>query len=120
MFSILIGLFLFALDNTILADVQPKIATDFGAVDKVAWLGVAMLIPTLALMLPSGQIFETFDVKWLYILGIVTFEAGSAICGAAPSMTILIVGRAVAGFGNAFIYTGSLVLITVNTNVMER
>jgi MFS family permease len=120
MSAIIIGLFLFALDNTILADVQPKIATEFGAVNRVAWLAVAFMIPTLALMLPNGQLFQTFNIKWLYIAGVVTFEIGSAICGAAPTMTVLIFGRAIAGVGCTLIYTGSLMLITINTTERER
>jgi MFS family permease len=120
MSSIIIGLFLFALDTTILADVQPKIATEFDAVNRVAWLAVALMIPSLGLMLPNGQIFQTFNVKWLYIAGVVTFEIGSALCGAAPTMTFLIFARAIAGVGCTLIYTGSLVLITINTTERER
>jgi MFS family permease len=93
---------------------------DFGAVDKVAWLAVAFMTPSLAFMLSNGQLFQTFNIKWMYIAGVVIFEAGSALCGAAPSMTILILGRVIGGIGSTFIYTGSIVLITVNTNESER
>jgi MFS family permease len=118
--AILIGLFLFALDNTILADVQEKIVDEFGSVDKVAWLAVAFMIPTAGLTLPNGQIFQAFNAKWLYIFGVATFEAGSALCGAAPNIIVFIFARGIAGLGAAFIYSGSLFLITVNTNEMER
>ena len=120
MSAILLGLFLFALDNTILADIQPKIVTEFNSVDRVAWLAVAMMIPTLAMMLPNGQLFQTFNAKWLYISGVILFEIGSALCGGAPTMTFLIFARAIAGVGCTLIYTGSLVLITVNTSERER
>ena len=120
MSAILIGMFLFALDNTVLADVQPKIVEDFGSADKLAWLGVAGVVPFLAMMLPNGQLFQTFNAKWMYIFGVVTFEVGSAVCGAAPSMTVLIFGRALAGLGGTFVYSGSLVLLTGNTNKIER
>jgi MFS family permease len=119
-FSILIGLFLFALDNTIVADSQPVIVKDFAAVDKVAWLAAAFMIPGAALMLPMGQMFQVFNAKWLYILGVVVFEIGSAVCGGAPTMDILIAGRAIAGTGSTAIYTGSLFLITVFTSENER
>ena len=42
--SILISTFLFALDNTIVADVQPAIVERFGQVDKLPWLSVAFLV----------------------------------------------------------------------------
>ena len=56
----------------------------------------------------------------MYIFGVVTFEIGSAVCGAAPTMTVLIFGRALAGLGGTFIYSGSLVLITGHTDKIER
>ena len=43
-FSILISTFLFALDNTIVADVQPAIVERFGDVNKLPWLAVAFLV----------------------------------------------------------------------------
>jgi MFS family permease len=120
MVSILVGLFLFALDNTIVADVQPAIVEEFQAVDKIAWLATAFFLSGTALMLPFGQFFQIFNAKWFYILGIVVFEVGSAICGAAPNINALIVGRAIAGIGATAIYTGSLFLISVNTSEAER
>lgn len=118
--SILVGLFLFALDNTIVADIQPVIADHFQAVDKIAWLAAAFSLSATALTLPFGQFFQVFNAKWLYILSVVLFEVGSAICGAAPNMNALIIGRAIAGVGSIGIYTGSLFLISVNTSEQER
>ena len=71
-------------------------------------------------MLPMGQFFQIFNAKWFYIIGVIVFEVGSAVCGAAPTMSALIVGRAIAGIGATAIYTGSLFLISVNTNEQER
>ena len=48
------------------------------------------------------------------------FEAGSAICGGAPNINALLVGRAIAGIGAVGIYTGALFLISVNTTEEER
>lgn len=44
MVSFLIGLFLFALDNTIVADVQPAIVNDFQSVDKISWLATGFFM----------------------------------------------------------------------------
>jgi MFS family permease len=44
MFSFLIGLFLFALDNTIVADVQPAIVNEFQSVDKISWLATGFFL----------------------------------------------------------------------------
>jgi MFS family permease len=46
-----------------------------------------------------------------FLSSIVIFEAGSAICGAAPNSTAFIVGRAIAGFGSAGIFSGCLLIM---------
>ena len=53
-----------------------------------------------------GKAYAIFDVKWLYIGSLTMFAAGSALCGAAPSMKALIVGRVWAGAGGAGMYLG--------------
>src|SRR4051812_33334140 len=88
--SILSSTFLFALDNTIVADIQPVIVLHFNDVKNLTWLSVAFLIGAAATNLVWGKIFGQFNAKWTYILCVVLFELGSAICGAAPSMDALI------------------------------
>jgi hypothetical protein len=46
--SILSSIFLFALDNTVVADVQPKIIARFSSIEKLPWLGVAFLLGSVA------------------------------------------------------------------------
>ncbi len=40
-------------------------------------------------------------MKWTYIMSVLVFEIGSAVCGAAPNMSALIVGRVIAGMGGS-------------------
>jgi MFS family permease len=132
MFSFLVGLFLFSLDNTIVADVQPAIVSDFQSVNKISWLATAFFLPPVGtpisrchltyvvFVLPLGRMSMIFPAKWLYIVMVIIFEAGSAICGGAPNMNALIVGRVIAGIGAVGIYTGALFLISVNTSEEER
>jgi MFS family permease len=61
-----------------------------------------------------------FPAKWFYISMVILFEVGSAICGGAPNINALIVGRVIAGIGAVGIYTGALFLISVNTSEAER
>jgi MFS family permease len=46
-------------------------------------------------------------MKKLFLGSVVLFEAGSSICGAAPTMDALIVGRVIAGVGGSGLYIGS-------------
>lgn len=104
--AILSSTFLFALDNTIVADIQPVIVTHFDSVGKLTWLSVAFLIGAAATNLVWGKIFGQFNAKWTYIFCVFLFELGSAVCGAAPSMDALIIGRAICGVGGSGMYVG--------------
>lgn len=56
----------------------------------------------------SGKAYGIFNVKKLYLASVVIFEAGSAMCGAAPNMSTMIVGRVIAGLGGNGMYSGCL------------
>ncbi|MCJ1307876.1 hypothetical protein MMC25_001524 [Agyrium rufum] len=111
---------LFSLDNTIVADVQPSIIDSVGEVSKLSWLGTAYALGSAASILPWSRLYGVADVKWLYLAHILTFETGSTLCGAAPNMDVLIVGRAIAGLGASGMYVGCLTYLSLMTTVRER
>jgi len=78
------------------------------------------LLGGAAVVLPFGKLYGLFDAKWLYILSSILFNVGSAICGAAPNMDALIVGRVLAGMGGNGMYLGVMTLLSVNTSDRER
>ena len=118
--AILSSTFLFALDNTIVADVQPMIVEHFHSVGKLPWLSVSFLIGAAGTNFVWGKIFSQFNTKWTYILCVFLFEVGSAICGAAPTLDALIVGRAICGVGGSGIYVGVVTLLAATTTMQER
>ncbi|KAF2195913.1 MFS general substrate transporter [Zopfia rhizophila CBS 207.26] len=118
--TILSSTFLFSLDNTIVADVQPPIVERFGEVGKLSWLGVAFVLASASTLVTWGKLYGIFSAKWLYIGSLVLFEAGSALCGGAPNMDALIVGRAIAGLGGAGMYLGCLTLLSLTTSLRQR
>ncbi|KAI9682290.1 MAG: hypothetical protein M1817_000344 [Caeruleum heppii] len=118
--AILSSTFLFALDNTIVADVQPAIIESFGNIGKLPWLSVAFLLGAIATNLIWGKIYGQFNAKYLYLISVILFEAGSAVCGAAPTMDALIVGRTICGVGGAGMYVGVMSLLSATTTPHER
>ncbi|KAJ6124924.1 hypothetical protein N7471_012241 [Penicillium samsonianum] len=111
--------FLFALDNTIVADIQPAILDIFGQVSLLPWIGVGFALGTMC-VLPWGKIYGVFNAKWVYLFNVVLFEVGSAVCGTAPNMTALIVGRVIAGIGGSGMYSGTLSFVAMLTSIEER
>jgi MFS family permease len=90
-----------------------------GQVNLFSWIGVSFSLGSTAILAWS-KAYGVFDIKWLFLAHIVMFEVGSAICGAAPTMPALIIGRVVAGFGGCGMYSGSLTYIAALTSIHER
>ena len=118
--ALYLSIFMYGLDTTIAADVQSAVVETFGSVGQLAWLGAGFPLGSVAVILPYGSLFNVFNMKWLYIGGIALFQAGSALCGGAPSMAALIVGRVVAGAGGTGMYLGGLTHFSALTTVKER
>ncbi|KAI9753506.1 MAG: hypothetical protein M4579_005138 [Chaenotheca gracillima] len=119
-FSMLSSIFLFSLDNTIVADLLPILVTEFQSVNQLGWLSVGFTIGAVVLALSFGKLYATFDSKWLFIASSVLFQAASALCGAAPNVAALIVGRVLAGVGGNGMYLGTLTLVIGHTTEKER
>ena len=97
--SMLCCAFLYGLDTTIAADVQASIYKSLGEISKIAWVGIGFPLGSAGTILPIGAAYGKFDLKKLFIGGLVLFEGGSALCGGAPNMDALIIGRVIAGIG---------------------
>ncbi|TGO70127.1 hypothetical protein BOTNAR_0003g00200 [Botryotinia narcissicola] len=108
--------FLFAIDNTIVADIQTAIVEEFDEVGKLTWVSVAFMLGAAGTNLMCG----TFDAKYVYIFTTLIFEVGSAICGGAPNVNALIVGRAICGLGGIGMYIGVMTVMSENTSKTER
>ncbi|PNP44255.1 hypothetical protein TGAMA5MH_03861 [Trichoderma gamsii] len=103
-----ISALIYGLDTTIAADVQGSIVEAFVHVDQLAWIGAGFPLGSVAVVLPIGVLSTRFNMKWLYISSLVLFEVDSAVCGAAPNMNAIIVGRVIAGAGGAGLFLGCL------------
>ncbi|KAF7681037.1 mfs drug efflux transporter [Alternaria burnsii] len=117
--SIATTIFLFALDNTIVAAVQPSILESLDNAALLPWIGTGFALGSTAI-LPWGKAYGVFTIKWLFIFNVLLFELGSVVCGAAPHMTAFIIGRVVAGVGGSGMYSGSLSYIAILTSLKER
>ncbi|OBT66391.1 hypothetical protein VE03_04914 [Pseudogymnoascus sp. 23342-1-I1] len=118
--AILSSIFLFALDNTVVADIQPAIIANFGDIQKLPWLTGAFLIGSASTNLVWGKVYGQMEAKITYLVSLVIFEVGSALCGAAPTMNALIIGRVIAGVGGSGMYVGVMTLLSVTTSIQER
>ncbi len=109
--SILLCVFIMALDLTIIGTAIPRITDQFHSLADVGWYGSAFFLTMAAFQPFWGKIFQFFDLKIMYFLAIFIFEVGSLICALARSSTMLIVGRAIAGVAGAGVSGGGYAII---------
>ncbi|KAI0469296.1 putative MFS aflatoxin efflux pump, partial [Xylaria cf. heliscus] len=107
--SIYISVFLINLDQLIVSTAIPAITDEFHSLQDIGWYGSAYLLTSCSFQLMFGKIYTFYSARVVYIISILFFEAGSAICGAAPNSAVLIAGRSIQGIGAAGIYSGSVV-----------
>lgn len=112
--------FLVGLDRMIIATAIPKISSQFDSSDDIGWYGSAYLLTSCALQPVYGRVYTIFDIKKAFLITLAVFELGSLLCGSAPSSNAFILGRAVAGCGQAGIFSGSLVLIAHSVPLSRR
>ncbi|KAJ5081844.1 hypothetical protein NUU61_010108 [Penicillium alfredii] len=112
MAAILSAMFLVSLDRTIIATAVPAISDQFYAIDDIGWYASAYLVTSSATQLLWGHIYTFYSTKTLFLTAVIVFEAGSALCGGAPSSNAFIVGRAIAGIGSAGIFNGATVIVS--------
>ena len=118
--SLVLGSLLVAVDTTIISVAIPHISTDFKALHDVGWYGSAYLVTLTAFQPTVGNVYKLFSPKVAYIVSIVVFEVGSTICAAAPTSSIFIVGRAIAGIGAAGLIQGALAVVTYIAPLEKR
>lgn len=85
---------------------QAAVYETFNDIALLPWVGVGFPMASVAVILLYGRLFGLFNIKLLICISVIVFEVGSALCGAAPTMNALIVGRAIAGVGGCGLYIG--------------
>lgn len=100
----LLASFCRALDQTFVSTALPKLASHFNALDQLTWVVSAYFLTQASLILTFGQMMTISPSKWVYLISIILFEIGSLICAVAPSMNVLIFGRAFQGVGSSGIF----------------
>jgi hypothetical protein len=119
-FAFSLASFMIALDYSILATAVPKITSTFNSLEDVGWYGSAYMLTEMALQPTWGRAYLFFERKWLYLLTLFIFEAGSIVCATAPNSILLIIGRAIAGVGGSGMLCGSFAIFGGSVPLKQR
>ena len=105
--------FMIQFDANIVSVSLPAIARSLGAsFAGIEWVITAYILSFASLLLPAGALADRFGRKWLLILGLSVFTFASFLCGSAPSLTVLIIARAVQGAGAAMQLSAALATLS--------
>lgn len=109
------------IDSTALNVVLPSLQKNLNASGTdLFWILNAYLLMLAALILIGGSLGDKLGRKKVFMVGIFIFIMGSAACGFAPSVTLLVIFRMLQGIGGALMIPGSLSLISSSINPNER
>jgi EmrB/QacA subfamily drug resistance transporter len=114
--------FMAALDLFIVNVAFPVLSKDFpgAGVSELSWVLNAYAIVFAALLVPAGRFADLIGRKRCFLIGLVVFVTASIACAAAPSVAVLIAGRALQAAGAAFLVPTSLGLLLAEFPPHER
>jgi len=118
--GLMAGMFLAALDQSIVGVALPRITSELGGLDKLSWVVTAYLLTSTAATPLWGKISDIRGRRPMFQAAIVVFLIGSLICGFSPEIAdflnvpginVMIAGRAVQGLGGGGLMALALAVI---------
>ncbi|WP_183603387.1 MDR family MFS transporter [Paenibacillus phyllosphaerae] len=97
--GLMLGLFMSALDQTIVSTAMTQIIAKLGGFDKFVWVYSAYMIAMVVCSPIFGKLSDMYGRKRFFLAGLFVFMAGSILCGTAQNMEQLIIYRAIQGIG---------------------
>jgi EmrB/QacA subfamily drug resistance transporter len=108
--GLLAGMFLAALDMSIVGTALPRIVSELGGLHLLSWVVTTYLLTSTASTPLWGKISDLYGRRPMFRAAIGVFVTGSVVAALAPSMGVLIAGRAIQGLG-----AGGLIALALAT-----
>jgi EmrB/QacA subfamily drug resistance transporter len=109
--GVLLSMLLAALDQTIVAPAMPTIAAALGHAEYLPWIVTGYLLTATAMAPLYGKLSDIYGRRSTVFAALVVFLAGSLVSALAPSMLVLIGGRAVQGLGGGGLFALAQIVI---------
>lgn len=107
-----VGLFLTLLDQSLVAVALPRIREDLGAsINQAVWVSAIYLLTFAVPLLITGRLGDRFGQRNVYLVGMTIFSISALACAFAPTIELLILARAVQGFGGSLLNPQPLSII---------
>ena len=110
--SLALGMFLAALDQTVMSTAGATVATHFGQLSGQAWLLTSYLLASLITTPIYGRLSDGYGRRKLFIAALGIFIIGSTIAAIAPTFGFLVAGRTVQGLGAGGLFSLAFAVIS--------
>ncbi len=107
----MLGLFLSAMDQTVVGTAMPRVIASLGGLDLFSWVFTAYMLTSTTSVPIVGKLSDLYGRKRFYLTGIVVFLAASALAGTSQNMVQLITFRGIQGIGGGFIMANAFALV---------
>jgi EmrB/QacA subfamily drug resistance transporter len=118
--ALMLGMFLAALDQTIVSTALPTIVGDLGGLDHLSWVVTSYLLASTASTPLYGKLGDMYGRKPVFLAAILIFLAGSMLSGLSQSMGELVAFRALQGIGAGGLMVGAQAIIADIVAPRER
>lgn len=118
--TIMLGMLLAALDQTIVGTALPTIVSDLGGAEHMSWVVTSYLLAETVATVLVGKFGDLFGRKTVFQVSAIVFITGSFLCGLASNMSLLIVWRAMQGVGAGGLMVTAMALIADVIPLRER
>lgn len=118
--GLLLGMLLGALDQTILATALPTVVRELGGLNLFSWVVTAYLLSSTVSIPLWGKLGDLYGRKRLFQVTLSVFLIGSALCGMAASIEMLIAFRAFQGLGAGGLFTLAMAIVGDLVSPRER
>jgi EmrB/QacA subfamily drug resistance transporter len=118
--SLMLSMFLSALDQTIVATALPTIGRQFQDASSLSWIITAYLLASTAVAPVFGSLSDIYGRRATIIVAMSLFMAGSLLCALAPNITVLIIARGLQGLGGGGILPVVQIVISDVVSPRER
>jgi len=107
-----LGIGLHAVDVFVISTVMPTVVRDIGGTSFYAWSTMLYMVASIVGAASGGPLKAALGPRKGYALGGLLFLTGSAVCGASPTMLVLLIARTVQGYGGGLLLAQSMGLIS--------
>lgn len=105
------GVILHAVNVYIATTILPSVVRDIGGIDYYAWNTTLFVAASILGSALSARLLARTGPRGAYISASLVFAAGALICGLAPSMPVMLLGRFIQGLGGGFLFALSYAMI---------